>query len=107
MGSESDARTYLHRFLFSEDAPLKPVAALSYGERARLALAMVILRGANFLVLDEPLNHLDLDSREQFEAALDGFTGASLMVLHDRQAIDRLATRSVLLRDGRLTDVAG
>ena len=105
--SESDARTYLHRFLFSEDAPLKPVAELSYGERARLALAMVILKGANFLVLDEPLNHLDLDSREQFEAALDGFTGTSLMVLHDRRAIDRLATRSVLLRDGQLTDVAG
>jgi ATP-binding cassette subfamily F protein 3 len=100
--SESDARTFLHRFLFSEDAPLKPVTNLSYGERARLALAMVILRGANFLVLDEPLNHLDIDSREQFETALDGFTGSTLMVLHDRRSIERLATRSLVLRDGHL-----
>ena len=102
--SESDARTYLHRFLFSDDTPLKRVAELSYGERARLALAMVILKGANFLVLDEPLNHLDIDSREQFEAALDGFSGTSLMVLHDRRSIARLATRSLLLRDGHLAD---
>ncbi len=102
--SDTDARNFLHRFLFSADAPLKRAADLSYGERARLALAMVVLRGANFLVLDEPLNHLDIDSREQFEAALAGFTGTILMVLHDRQAIDRLSTRSVLLRDGRLTE---
>ena len=102
--SDTDARTFLHKFLFSEDAPLKRAADLSYGERARLALAMVVLRGANFLVLDEPLNHLDIDSREQFEAALGGFTGTILMVLHDRRAIERLATRSVLLRDGRLTE---
>ncbi len=104
--SDTDARTFLHRFLFSEDAPLKRAAELSYGERARLALAMVVLRGANFLVLDEPLNHLDLDSREQFEAALGGFTGTILMVLHDRRAIERLASRSVVLRDGTLTDAA-
>ncbi len=102
--SDTDARNFLHRFLFSADAPLKYAADLSYGERARLALAMVVLRGANFLVLDEPLNHLDIDSREQFEAALAGFTGTILMVLHDRRAIERLSTRSVLLRGGRLTE---
>ncbi len=102
--SDSDARNFLHRFLFSADAPLKRAADLSYGERARLALAMVVLRGANFLVLDEPLNHLDIESREQFETALAGFTGTILMVLHDRRAIERLSTRSVLLRDGHLTE---
>ena len=102
--SDTDARNFLHRFLFSADAPLKRAADLSYGERARLALAMVVLRGANFLVLDEPLNHLDIDSREQFEAALAGFTGTTLMVLHDRRAIERLSTRSVLLRDGHLIE---
>ncbi|CAA9546176.1 MAG: hypothetical protein AVDCRST_MAG33-477 [uncultured Thermomicrobiales bacterium] len=102
--SESDARTYLHRFLFSAEAPLRRAADLSYGERARLALALLILQGANFLVLDEPLNHLDIDSREQFEAALAGFDGTTLMVLHDRRAIERLATRRLLLRDGRLTE---
>ncbi|HEV2528659.1 MAG TPA: ABC-F family ATP-binding cassette domain-containing protein [Thermomicrobiales bacterium] len=99
---ESDARSFLHKFLFGGDAALKRVTDLSYGERARLALALVILRGANFLVLDEPLNHLDLQSREEFEEALASFTGTSLMVLHDRRAIERLATRSVLLRNGRL-----
>ncbi len=102
---ESDARSFLHRFLFGGDEALKPVRELSYGERARLALALVILRGANFLVLDEPLNHLDLQSREEFEEALANFAGTSLMVLHDRRAIERLATRKVLLRDGRLTTV--
>ena len=102
--SESDARTFLHRFLFSGDAPLRRAGDLSYGERARLALALVIVRGANFLVLDEPLNHLDIDSREQFEAALAGFDGTMLMVLHDRRAIDRLASRTLLLRDGRLAE---
>ena len=99
---ESDVRSFLHRFLFGGDAALKPVSNLSYGERSRLALALVILRGANFLVLDEPLNHLDLQSREEFEEALASFTGTALMVLHDRRAIERLATRSVLLRDGQL-----
>lgn len=102
--SESDARTFLHRFLFSDEAPLRRAGDLSYGERARLALALVILKGANFLVLDEPLNHLDLDSREQFESALAGFDGTLLMVLHDRRAIERLATRSLLVMDGRLTE---
>ena len=102
--SESDARTFLHRFLFSGDMALRPAERLSYGERARLALAMVVLKGANFLVLDEPLNHLDLVSREQFESALETFTGTMVMVLHDQWAIETLAARAVLLRDGRLTE---
>jgi ATP-binding cassette subfamily F protein 3 len=104
--SESDARTFLHKFAIAGDTVRRPVRALSYGERARLALALLVLRGANLLLLDEPLNHLDLASREQFEEALLHFPGTSVSVLHDRYAIERIATRVVELRDGRLVDVS-
>ena len=104
--SETDTRSFLHRFLFGGDEVFRRASDLSYGERARLALALLVLAGANFLLLDEPLNHLDLPSRERFEEALTGFAGTSMIVLHDRYAIDRLATRVVELRDGRLRDAA-
>lgn len=103
--SEDEARAFLHRFLFAGDDVLYRAADLSYGERSRLALALLVLRGANFLVLDEPLNHLDLAARARFEAALAAFTGTVLVVLHDRYAIARLATRTLELRDGRLREV--
>ena len=90
---ETEARTFLHLFLFAGDMVMRPSGVLSYGERARLQLAMLVLRGANLLLLDEPLNHLDLTSRERFEEALLGFEGTLIAVLHDRYAIDRLATR--------------
>jgi len=102
--SESDTRTFLHQFLFQGDAVHRRAGDLSYGERARLALSLLVLRGANFLLLDEPLNHLDLPSREAFEEALTGFGGTLLIVLHDRYAIARVATRVLELRDGRLTE---
>jgi ATP-binding cassette subfamily F protein 3 len=104
--SESDARSFLHRFLFAGDDVFRPAALLSYGERARLALALLVLRGATFLLLDEPLNHLDLPSRERFEAALAAFPGTSLFVLHDRYAVERLATRIVEIREGRIWERA-
>ncbi|MGI8476141.1 MAG: ribosomal protection-like ABC-F family protein [Thermomicrobiales bacterium] len=101
---ETDARTFLHRFLFGGDSVLRPAGDLSYGERARLALALVVRRGANVLLLDEPFNHLDLPSRENFEAALTTFGGTLLMVLHDRSAIARLATRTLEVRDGLVVE---
>ena len=104
-GEESEARAFLHKFLFTGDNVLRPAAELSYGERARLSLALLVRRGANLLLLDEPLNHLDLPSRERFEEALLGFQGTVLTVLHDRYAIERLATRVLELRDGYLTEV--
>jgi ATPase subunit of ABC transporter with duplicated ATPase domains len=103
-GEEGEARTFLHKFLFSGVDAIRPAGELSYGERARLALAMIVRRGANLLLLDEPLNHLDLPSRERFEEALLQFDGTTLMVLHDRYAIDRLAMRILELRDGMLTE---
>ena len=102
--SETDTRTFLHRFLFQGDSVHRRAGDLSYGERARLALALLVLRGANFLLLDEPLNHLDLPSREAFEEALTGFGGTILIVLHDRSAIARVATRVLELSDGRLSE---
>lgn len=103
--SETDARTFLHRFLFGEETVNQPARLLSYGERARLALALVVLRGANLLLLDEPLNHLDLPSRERFSESISAFGGTVVMVLHDRYAIDQLATRVMEIRDGTLREI--
>ena len=90
-GAETEARSFLHLFLFTGDDALRPVAELSYGERARLSLALLVARGATVLLLDEPLNHLDIDSRERFESALDQFAGAVVVVSHDRYFVDRYA----------------
>ena len=90
--SETDARSFLHFFLFSGDEPLQPIAELSFGERARLSLALLVARGSTVLLLDEPLNHLDLDSRERFETALHGFSGAVVVASHDRYFVERFAS---------------
>ncbi len=103
--SETEARRFLHRFLFSGDDALRPAARLSYGERRRLALALVVLSGANLLLLDEPTNHLDLPSREAFESALEQYEGAMLCVTHDRYFINRFAQRLLVIDEGRLSDV--
>ncbi len=103
--SETEARRFLHRFLFNADEALTPVARLSYGERRRLSLARLVLSGANLLLLDEPTNHLDIPSREAFEAALDAYDGALLAVTHDRYFIERFAQRVLAIEDGRLRTV--
>jgi ATP-binding cassette subfamily F protein 3 len=89
--NETEARTFLAKFLFTGDEPLKPVSMLSYGQRARLLLAKLTGEGCNCLLLDEPINHLDIPSRSQFELALSGFNGAVLAVVHDRYFIERFA----------------
>ena len=99
---ETEARSLLHAYLFSGDMVFTPIGRLSYGERARLALARLIAGRCNLLLLDEPTNHLDIPARERFEAALTGFSGTIVAVLHDRYAIRRLATRLLELRDGTL-----
>ncbi|MGH3103527.1 MAG: ribosomal protection-like ABC-F family protein, partial [Gaiellaceae bacterium] len=97
------AQALLGRFLFSGwDEHEKPVAALSGGERRRLALALVVASGANLLLLDEPTNHLDLESREALEAALEAFPGTVLLVSHDRAVLDAVAERTLALEDGAL-----
>lgn len=86
------ARDWLARYLFFGDEVDKPIRALSGGERRRLALAKLVLAGANFLLLDEPTNHLDLASQEALQEALSGFEGTFVLVSHDRYLIDALAT---------------
>ena len=100
--SETEARTLLHLYLFEGDEPLLPASSLSYGQRSRLLLARLVLEGANFLVLDEPMNHLDIPSRERFEEALDAFPGTVLMAVHDRTFIDRYATAIWNFKDGTI-----
>lgn len=91
--SETDARSFLHRFLFTGDEVFLPVGMLSYGERARLILACLVASGCNLLLLDEPINHLDIPSRARFEQALSAFEGTVLAVVHDRYFIDGFATK--------------
>jgi ATP-binding cassette subfamily F protein 3 len=82
----------LHYFLFAGDEVFVPVGKLSFGERSRLALALLAVQGCNFLLLDEPINHLDIPSRERFEQAIARFQGTILAVVHDRYFIERVAT---------------
>jgi ATP-binding cassette subfamily F protein 3 len=90
--SHTSARSFLHYFLFAGDDVFRPTGLLSYGERSRLMLAILVARGANFLILDEPINHLDIPSRELFEQALGNFQGSVLAVVHDRYFVDKFAT---------------
>jgi len=90
--NQTEARNFLHYFLFSGDDPLRPSGDLSFGERARLQLALLVSRGCTFLLLDEPLNHLDIPSRARFEQALENFEGTVLAVVHDRYFIERFAS---------------
>jgi ATP-binding cassette subfamily F protein 3 len=104
--SETEIRSFLHFFLFSGDDVFVPVGKLSYGERARLMLALLVAQGCNFLLLDEPVNHLDIPSRERFEQALEQFPGTLLAVVHDRAFIQRIATDVWELRAGRVHQLA-
>jgi len=103
-----EAQSLLGRFLFSGwDEHEKPVAALSGGERRRLALAIVVASGANLLVLDEPTNHLDLESRESLEAALEAFPGTVLLVSHDRALLDAVASRLLAVESRSIASYPG
>jgi ATP-binding cassette subfamily F protein 3 len=100
--NQTEARSFLHFFLFTGDEAIRPVAQLSYGERARLALARLVAMGCTFLLLDEPINHLDIPSRTRFEQALAHYQGTVLTVVHDRYFIERFATEIWWVVDGRL-----
>ena len=100
--SQSQVRSLLGSLGFSNDAVFKQVGQLSGGEKARLALALLLVSPCNLLVLDEPTNHLDIPAKEMLEDALRAFEGAALIVSHDRYFIGQVANRIVELRDGEL-----
>lgn len=100
--NQTEARSFLAQFLFTEDEPLKLTSLLSFGQRARLMLAQLVAADCNCLLLDEPINHLDIPSRTQFETALEQFPGAVLAIVHDRYFIDRFADEIWWIEDKQI-----
>jgi ATP-binding cassette subfamily F protein 3 len=101
--NQTEARSFLHYFLFSGDDPLRSSGQLSYGERSRLSLAVLVARGSDLLLLDEPINHLDIPARSRFEEALAQFNGTVLAVVHDRYFIERFAEEIWRVGEGGVT----
>jgi ATP-binding cassette subfamily F protein 3 len=98
---------HLGRFGFSGDSVLRQAVTLSGGERARVALAMMMLSGANLLLFDEPTNHLDVESIEVLEDAIEAYEGTVILVSHDRALLRALTTRVWVLHEARITDFPG
>jgi ATP-binding cassette, subfamily F, member 3 len=102
-----EVRTLLGRFLFSNDTVFKQVKSLSGGEKARLALAKMLLTPANLLILDEPTNHLDIPAKEMLEEALKEYDGSVIIVSHDRFFISQVANKIVEIKEGELIEYRG
>jgi ATP-binding cassette, subfamily F, member 3 len=100
--NETEARNFLHYFLFKGDDALRATRELSFGERARLQLGLLVAQGCTFLLLDEPINHLDIPSRARFEEALANFKGTILAVVHDRYFIERFASDVWTVQAGKV-----
>lgn len=98
---------HLGRFGFSGDETARTAATLSGGERARVALAMMMLSRANLLMLDEPTNHLDVESIEALEDAVEGYEGTVILVSHDRALLRALCTRVWVVHETHVTDFGG
>ena len=105
--TNTELRSILGCFLFSEDDVFKSIGVLSGGERNRYALARMLMMPSNFLLLDEPTNHLDMRAKDVLLTALQEYTGTVVFVSHDRYFIDRLATRIFEIEDGRVTVYPG
>ena len=105
-GAETEVRSFLSKFLITGDDVFTPVHSMSYGERSRLTLACLAAEGCNLLLLDEPINHLDIPSRIRFEKALNRFEGTILAVVHDRYFIQAFATTIWEMEEGKITVIA-
>ena len=107
-GKPRHVMNYLQDFLFTPQQARTPVKVLSGGERARLLLAKLFATPSNFLVLDEPTNDLDLETLDLLEEVIADYPGTALLVSHDRDFLDRVATSIVLAEgDGRFSEYAG
>ncbi len=105
--SQKKVRTFLGGFGFQNETVFKYIKQLSGGEKARLALALMIINPSNFLLLDEPTNHLDLQSKENLELAIKNYKGSLLIISHDRYFISKVANRIVEIKDSKLFSYEG
>ncbi|MEK6710325.1 MAG: ABC-F family ATP-binding cassette domain-containing protein [Nitrospinota bacterium] len=103
----TDLRSLLGGFLFPGEDAFKKVAVLSGGERARLALALLFLSGANLLLLDEPTNHLDMGARAALEEALEGYAGTFILVAHDRDLLESVCESYWVVEEGTIRPLRG
>ena len=105
--SQKKVRTFLGGFGFQNETVFKFIRQLSGGEKARLALALMIIIPSNFLLLDEPTNHLDLQSKENLELAIKNYKGSLLVISHDRYFISKVANRIVEIKNSKLFSYHG
>ncbi len=105
--SQQKVRNFLAGFGFYKDSVFKIIKQLSGGEKARLALALIVMKPSNFLLLDEPTNHLDLPSKENLEVALKKYKGTVLFISHDRYFISKVANRIIEINDYNLDSFNG
>ncbi len=105
--SQQKVRTFLGSFGFYNDAVFKYVQQLSGGEKARLALALMIMNPSNLLLLDEPTNHLDLQSKENLELAINNYKGTVFIISHDRYFISKVANRIIEIKESKLLSFNG
>ena len=105
--SQKKVRTFLGGFGFQNETVFKYIKQLSGGEKARLALALMIINPSNFLLLDEPTNHLDLQSKENLELAIKNYKGSLLIISHDRYFISKVANRIIEIKDSKLFSYDG
>lgn len=104
---EKDLRSFLGSFAFSGDKVFDKVGTMSGGEQARLALALIAYQKPNLLLLDEPTNHLDLEMREALSVALASYSGALVLVSHDRHLVEAIADKLWLVDSGKVSEFGG
>ena len=104
---EQVVRSFLGRMLFSQDDIKKSIKVLSGGEQGRMLLGKLMMGRPNILLMDEPTNHMDMESIESLNTALENYKGTLFFVSHDRVFVDSLATRILEIKEGKVTDFKG